>query len=114
MRTPIGTRGELWLSNSGPFCQQLRSKHVSRRALAARELPGSPLTIDEEALLPLGRVIRVLRRLLDTELRQDQNLPLSEYPARLNLSEAPNRATRVNEVAAASRLPVSGMTRKVT
>ncbi|GAA5195979.1 MarR family winged helix-turn-helix transcriptional regulator [Rugosimonospora acidiphila] len=61
----------------------------------------------------LGRVIQVLPRVMDADLVREQRLPLNEYMTLVNLSEAPDRQMRMNELAAACFLSLSGMTRIV-
>ncbi|GAA4563050.1 MarR family winged helix-turn-helix transcriptional regulator [Micromonospora coerulea] len=74
-----------------------------------------PLTPDEEALVrSLGQVMYVLPRTIDADMVGDRQLPLTEYTALRNLSEAPGRQMRMNELAAACQLSLSGMTRTIS
>ncbi|MCM0675710.1 MarR family transcriptional regulator [Micromonospora phytophila] len=74
-----------------------------------------PLSPDEEALVrSLGRVMYALPRAIDADMVGDRQLPLTEYTALMNLSEAPGRQMRMSELAAACHLSLSGMTRTVT
>ena len=51
-----------------------------------------PLTPDEEALVrSLGQVMYVLPRTIDADMIGERQLPLTEYTALRNLSEAPGR-----------------------
>lgn len=77
--------------------------------------PLQPMTPDEEAMIrALGRVMLVLPRAIDTDMTRARQLPLSEYTTLRHLSEAPDRLLRMSELAAASDLSLSGMTRIVT
>ncbi|WP_200207122.1 MarR family winged helix-turn-helix transcriptional regulator [Micromonospora coerulea] len=74
-----------------------------------------PLTPDEEELVrSLGQVMYVLPRAIDADMVGDRQLPLTEYTALRNLSEAPGRQMRMNELAAACQLSLSGMTRTIS
>lgn len=73
-----------------------------------------PLSPDEEAVVrSLSRVIYALPRAMDADLVREQRLPLIEYLALMNLSEAPDRKLRMSDLAGACELSVSGMTRVV-
>ncbi|MFI6781421.1 MarR family winged helix-turn-helix transcriptional regulator [Micromonospora sp. NPDC050276] len=73
-----------------------------------------PLTPDEEALVrALGQVMHILPRAIDADMVADRQLPLTEYTALMNLSEAPTRRMRMNELAALCHLSLSGMTRTI-
>ncbi|MEH0844493.1 MarR family winged helix-turn-helix transcriptional regulator [Micromonospora sp. CPCC 205711] len=73
-----------------------------------------PLTPDEEALVrSLGQMMYVLPRTIDADMIGERQLPLTEYTALRNLSEAPGRQLRMSELAAACQLSLSGMTRTV-
>jgi DNA-binding MarR family transcriptional regulator len=74
-----------------------------------------PLTEDEEAFLrALGRAMLTVPRAFDADLLHEQRLSLNEYSALRDLSEAPDRRLRMGDLAAASALSLSGMTRIVT
>ncbi|WP_433124376.1 MarR family winged helix-turn-helix transcriptional regulator [Micromonospora sp. CA-240977] len=76
--------------------------------------PLQPLNPDEEALVrALGQVMHVLPRAIDADMVGDRQLPLTEYTALMNLSEAPRRRMRMNELASACHLSLSGMTRTI-
>ncbi|MEU7841124.1 MarR family transcriptional regulator [Micromonospora sp. NPDC049114] len=76
--------------------------------------PLRPLDSDEEALVrALGRVMYVMPRTIDADMVSDRQLPLTEYTALMNLSEAPDRRMRMHELAAACYLSLSGMTRTI-
>ncbi|MEU8082156.1 MarR family transcriptional regulator [Micromonospora sp. NPDC049101] len=76
--------------------------------------PLQPLNPDEEALVrALGQVMHVLPRAIDTDMVGDRQLPLTEYTALMNLSEVPGRRMRMNELASACHLSLSGMTRTI-
>ncbi|MEV4822159.1 MarR family winged helix-turn-helix transcriptional regulator [Micromonospora sp. NPDC049275] len=76
--------------------------------------PLRPLDSDEEALIrALGRVMYVVPRTIDADMVSDRQVPLTEYTALMNLSEAPDRRMRMHELAAACYLSLSGMTRTI-
>ncbi|WP_329136976.1 MarR family transcriptional regulator [Streptomyces sp. NBC_01476] len=82
---------------------------------AERTTSPQPMNPDEEAFLrALGRVMTLLPRAIDADMMRDRQMPLSEYTALMNLSEAPGRQMRMNELATACMLSLSGMTRVVT
>ncbi|MDX3235970.1 MarR family transcriptional regulator [Streptomyces sp. ME03-5709C] len=58
----------------------------------------------------LSRVIYALPRALDADLAREQRLPLIEYQALMNLSEAPGRRLRMSDLATACEMSLSGMT----
>ncbi|AVT38837.1 MarR family winged helix-turn-helix transcriptional regulator [Plantactinospora sp. BB1] len=77
--------------------------------------PLPPLSSEEEAVVrALGRAIIVVPRALDADLTREQRLSINEYSALMHLSEAPDRRMRMNELATACDLSLSGMTRIVT
>ncbi|MFJ9448113.1 MarR family winged helix-turn-helix transcriptional regulator [Kitasatospora sp. NPDC101235] len=77
--------------------------------------PPQPLTASEEAFVrELSRVMLALPRAVDADIVREAGLPLSEYTPLMHLSEAPGRAMRMNELAAACSISLSGMTRVVT
>ena len=76
--------------------------------------PVEPLSADEEALVrTLARVMTVLPKLMDHDLRRDAGISLTEYSTLMHLSEAPDQRLRMNELATACDLSLSGMTRAV-
>ncbi|OZV83836.1 MarR family transcriptional regulator [Micromonospora echinospora] len=73
-----------------------------------------PLTADEEAFLrAFARTILTVPRALDADLLRDQGMSMSEYTALRLLSEAPDRRLRMNDLAVAGALSLSGMSRIV-
>ncbi len=58
----------------------------------------------------LSRVIYALPRALDADMAREQRLPLIEYQALMNLSEAPGRQSRMSDLATACEMSLSGMT----
>jgi DNA-binding MarR family transcriptional regulator len=58
-------------------------------------------------------IVKVLPRHLDTDLLQGTGLSASEYSTIRQLSEAPNRELRMNDLASACALSASRMTRLV-
>ena len=80
---------------------------------AAQEVP-APLTAEEEAFLrAFGRARLTVPRAFDADLLREQRMSLSEYSALMHLSEAPGRRLRMSDLAGASALSLSGMTRIV-
>jgi DNA-binding MarR family transcriptional regulator len=78
-----------------------------------REAP-VPLTAEEEMFLrALGRSMLTVPRALDADLLREQRMSASEYAALMHLSEAPGRRLRMSDLAGASNLSLSGMTRIV-
>jgi DNA-binding MarR family transcriptional regulator len=74
----------------------------------------APLSSEEEAVIrSLGRALTLLTRALDADLTREQRMSLSEYLVLRNLSEAPCRLMRMNELATACDMSLSGMTRLV-
>jgi DNA-binding MarR family transcriptional regulator len=73
-----------------------------------------PLSAAEESLWrALMRIIKALPRRLDADLMQGTGLSASEYTTIMHLSEAPNRELRMNDLASATGLSASRMTRLV-
>jgi len=71
-----------------------------------------PLSPAEEAVIrALGRLILVMPRELDADLQQEQRMSLSEYSVLRHLSETEHGRMRMNELAAACDMSMSGMTR---
>lgn len=72
----------------------------------------SPLDGPEEAVArELARLIVILPRALDADLAREQRMSLSEYSALRHLSEKPGHRMRMNELASACDMSLSGMTR---
>ena len=75
-------------------------------------VPPTPLSDAEEAVVrALGRVMLVLPRALDADLARAERMSLSEYTALRILSETAGHRMRMNELAAACDMSMSGMTR---
>jgi DNA-binding MarR family transcriptional regulator len=73
-----------------------------------------PLNANEEAFLrAFGRAIVTVPRALDADLLREQGMSMSEYSALMFLSEAPGRRLRMGDLALASALSLSGMSRIV-
>ncbi|MBY8879698.1 MarR family transcriptional regulator [Streptomyces sp. PLK6-54] len=68
---------------------------------------------EEDFVRALGRVLTALPRAVELDMARAGRLPLSEYEALRHLSETENHALRMNELAAAADLSLSGMTRIV-
>ncbi len=79
-------------------------------ASAASEV--APLSPPEEAVVrALGRLMLVMPRVLDADLQHEQRMSLSEYSVLRHLSESEHGRMRMNELAAACDMSMSGMTR---
>ena len=77
-------------------------------------MPEAPLTPDEEILWrALMRIIATLPRLLDEDLTRSTGVSLTEYVTLMNLSEAPDREMRLTDLANASGLSLSRISRIV-
>jgi DNA-binding MarR family transcriptional regulator len=73
-----------------------------------------PLSSDEEALWrAVMRIVRDLPVHLDSDLVEGSGLNASEYTTIMRLSEAPNRELRMSDLASATWLSASRMTRLV-
>src|SRR5580698_9537221 len=73
-----------------------------------------PLSAAEESLWrALMRIVKALPRDLDSDLLRGSGLSASEYTTIMHLSEAPNRELRMNDLASATGLSASRMTRLV-
>jgi DNA-binding MarR family transcriptional regulator len=73
-----------------------------------------PLSASEEAAWrALMRIVKVLPRHLDSDLIRGVGLTASEYTTIMHLSEAPNRELRMADLAGATDLSASRMTRLV-
>jgi DNA-binding MarR family transcriptional regulator len=73
-----------------------------------------PLSPDEEALWrAVMRIIKVIPRHLDADLVRSAGLTASEYTTIMHLSEAPDRELRMADLAKATDLSASRMTRLV-
>jgi DNA-binding MarR family transcriptional regulator len=87
-----------------------KSTNATRRPNAAPK-PLNPA--EEAAWRAFARAILVLPRVLEAELLETHNLNLAEYSVLMNLSEHPDQAMRMNELADAVALSDSGLTRVV-
>jgi len=73
-----------------------------------------PLSPSEEALWrAVMRIVKVIPRHLDTDMIRGAGLTASEYTTIMHLSEAPNRELRMADLANATGLSASRMTRLV-
>jgi DNA-binding MarR family transcriptional regulator len=85
-------------------------KQVSLEGMATVE----PLSPTEEALWrAVMRIVKVIPRHLDSDLIRGAGLTASEYTTIMHLSEAPNRELRMADLASATDLSASRMTRLV-
>jgi DNA-binding MarR family transcriptional regulator len=70
-----------------------------------------PLTPEEEAAWrALGRAVLVIPRVLDTDIAAE-GLNMTEYSVLMNLSEAPDRALRMSDLANYVSITLSGLSR---
>jgi DNA-binding MarR family transcriptional regulator len=73
-----------------------------------------PLSSSEEVLWrAMMRIVKVMPRVLDSDLIKGAGLTASEYTTIMHLSEAPNRELRMADLASATGLSASRMTRLV-
>src|ERR1700729_813093 len=73
-----------------------------------------PFSRGEESLWrALMVIVKALPRYLDSDLVQGSGLTASEYTTLMHLSEAPNRELRMSDLASATGLSASRMTRLV-
>src|SRR5580693_10277823 len=76
--------------------------------------PTLPLDPDEDAAWrALARAVIVVPRVLDADLIEGAGLNLAEYIALVELSEAPGRAMRMNELATLTDLSRSSLSRLI-
>jgi DNA-binding MarR family transcriptional regulator len=74
----------------------------------------APLTPSEEALFrALMRLTIALPRALDEHLARSRGMTANKYTTLMHLSEAPNRELRITDLATASALSVSRMSRLI-
>ncbi len=74
----------------------------------------TPLSPQEEEIWrALMRITKVIPRHLDADLLRGAGLTASDYTTIMHLSEAPNRELRMTDLAAATDLSASRMTRLV-
>jgi DNA-binding MarR family transcriptional regulator len=74
----------------------------------------APLSTSEETVWrALMRIVKILPRHLDADLVRGAGLTASEYTTIMHLSEAPNRELRMADLASATDLSASRMTRLV-
>src|SRR3984885_13736414 len=73
-----------------------------------------PLSPTEEELWrAVMRIVKVIPRHLDSDMIKDAGLTASDYTTIMHLSEAPNRELRMSDLATATDLSASRMTRLV-
>lgn len=74
----------------------------------------NPLSANEEALWrAVMRIVKAMPRQLDSDLLKVAGISASEYTTIMHLSEAPNRELRMADLASATGLSASRMTRLV-
>jgi DNA-binding MarR family transcriptional regulator len=72
------------------------------------------LNNEEEAFIrAFSRALIIVPRALDADLLQGQGMSMSEYTVLMHLSEAPDRRTRMSDLAAVCALSLSAITRIV-
>lgn len=99
--------GDTHLADTSHTCFE---KQVTLRPMTKVE----PLSPTEEALWrAIMRIVKVLPRYLDSDLIHDAGVSASEYTTIMHLSEAPNRELRMSDLASATGLSASRMTRLV-
>ncbi|HEV2369203.1 MAG TPA: MarR family transcriptional regulator [Acidimicrobiales bacterium] len=79
-------------------------------------VPGRPVPLnpaEERAWRALARAFIRVPRLLESELEAEHHLTTAEYFVLVNLSEEPDRALRMTELAERGALSLSGMSRVV-
>ena len=69
--------------------------------------------VEERAWRALARAVIVLPRILEAELEAEHRLNTADYFVLVNLSEEPERALRMTELAERGALSLSGMSRVV-
>jgi DNA-binding MarR family transcriptional regulator len=90
--------------------QDCLAKQATLETMATVE----PLSPSEEALWrAVMRIVKVIPRHLDSDLIRGAGLTASEYTTIMHLSEAPNRELRMADLANATDLSASRMTRLV-
>ena len=85
-------------------------------APAGRRAPGGLRPLDpaeERAWRALARAMIVVPRVLESELESEHHLTMAEYFVLVNLSEEPERALRMTDLAGRGALSLSGMSRVV-
>jgi DNA-binding MarR family transcriptional regulator len=70
-------------------------------------------TTEEELWRVVMRIVKVVPRHLDSDLIRNAGLTASDYTTIMHLSEAPNRELRMSDLATATDLSASRMTRLV-
>ena len=83
-------------------------------SILGRIATDEPLSASEEAVWrALMRIVKILPRHLDNDLVRGAGLTASEYTTIMHLSEGPNRERRMADLASATDLSASRMTRLV-
>src|SRR6202166_119107 len=92
-----------------------RSKNcLVKQVMLERMATDEPLSAPEEALWrAVMRIVKVIPRHLDSDLIRGAGLTASEYTTLMHLSEAPNRELRMADLANATDLSASRITRLV-
>jgi DNA-binding MarR family transcriptional regulator len=87
---------------------------LAKQAIVEGMATVEPLSPSEEALWrAVMRIVKVIPLLLDSDLIRGAGLTASEYTTIMHLSEAPNRELRMTDLANATDLSASRMTRLV-
>jgi DNA-binding MarR family transcriptional regulator len=94
--------------------RRVRMACLAKQAMLEGMATVEPLSPAEEELWrAVMRIIKVIPRHLDSDLTRGAGLTASEYTTIMHLSEAPNRELRMAELASATDLSASRMTRLV-
>src|SRR5665213_110595 len=92
------------------MCQNCLREQIAMEGEAGIE----PLSPTEELLWrAIMRIIKIIQRYLDIDLIRGAGLTASAYTTIMHLSEAPNSELRMAELASATELSASRMTRLV-
>jgi DNA-binding MarR family transcriptional regulator len=95
-------------------CFLVRTSCLAKQVNIAEVATVEPLSANEDALWRAEmRILKVLPRLLDSDLIRGVGLTASEYTTIMHLSEAPNRQLRMADLARATDLSASRTTRLV-
>jgi len=98
------------LANFAGGVKDCLGKQVNVDVMASVQ-PLSPT--EEEVWRAVMRIVKVMPRHLDSDLIRDAGLTASDYTTIMHLSEAPNRELRMSDLATATDLSASRMTRLV-
>lgn len=109
-RAPSRSLSHVQVRGGTPGSNNCLRKQVNVVTVATVE-PLSPA--EEEVWRAVMRIVKVIPRHLDNDLVRDAGLTASDYTTIMHLSEAPNRELRMADLATATDLSASRMTRLV-